>query len=280
MKIISSAQSNWPCTVVGVTLLFAVTAAQAAFVSVPAGNPSGGALLAEGSAAPTVAGLVLASQEAPFFGTIVNLPSSYSGILRSMVVDTGAGYDFYYQVINTSLGPIFDNNDIFRLAIPGYDQGQIGVQATYLNDGVATIAGLGGVPAGFTSTFLPNKGANGAVFSADRDLSLNTARFLGGGAAFDFDPSQFPNMNPPGGPTTAPQNIETGENSSWLVLRTDAVTYNTVFGAVVSSGGGTGLATAFAPIPEPSTVLFGVAMFAVCAGGRVRKARRTQPSGA
>ena len=271
MKTSASKHHLWIPAVAGVTALLGVASANAAFVNVPDDEPEfPGKLLTTGTSGLT--GTVVASLERDWTGTLVNA-NTYQGKLRSMVVDTGAGYDFYYQVINTSLGGANIGNDIFRIAIPGYalTDPLNPVDATYLNDGVTTISGLTGVPALFTSTFTPN---GGAVYSADRDPALDTPDFFGGGAAFDFDPSQF--VDAAGAPITAPGNIESGENSSWLVLRTNYKAFNVVDSAVQTGGGGTGLATTFAPIPEPSTVLFGLAMIGVCAGSRRRKSRSAQ----
>ena len=258
-------------TAFGVASLLVVSSAQAAFVSVAPNTPeSPGVLLGAGTSGLT--GTVVDSMSNNFVGSVSG--NSVTGTLRSMVVNTGSGYDFYYQVINTSSTGLNAGDDIFRLAIPGYAQGAFTVDATWLNDGVTTISGLTGVPVAFTSTLTPNKGAAGSVYSADRDPALNSAEFNGGGAAFYFDSTQFFNLNVPGGPTTAPSNIDAGENSSWLVLRTNYNDYTqTGVVSVLSSGGGTGQVGAFAPIPEPSTVLFGLAMISVCANSRLRKNR-------
>lgn len=262
-KILSSA--------FGVVSLIVVSSAQAAFVSVAPNTPeSPGVLLGAGTS--VLAGTVLASSANNFVGSVSG--STLSGTLRSMVVDTGSGYDFYYQVINTSTSGLNGGDDIFRLAIPGYGQGAFTVDATYRTD---ALAGLTGAPVAFTSTFVPNKGLDGSVYSADRDPALNTAEFNGGGAAFYFDSSQFFNLNVPGGPTTAPSNIDAGQNSNWLVLRTNYNDYTqTGVVSVLSAGGGTGQAGAFAPIPEPSTMLFGLAMISICANSRRRKNRAVQ----
>lgn len=255
----------------GVASLFVVSAAQAAFVSVAPNTPESPGLPL-GAGTTGLSGTVLASSANNFAGSISG--NTLFGTLRSMVVDTGSGYDFYYQVINTSTTGLNGGDDIFRLAIPGYGQGAFTVDATYRTDG---LAGITGAPVAFTSTFTPNKGGAGSVFSADRDPALNTPDFNGGGAAFYFDSSQFFNLNVPGGPTTAPSNIDAGENSNWLVLRTNYNEYTlTGVVSVLSAGGGTAQAGAFAPIPEPSTVLFGLAMISVCASSRLRKNRAAQ----
>lgn len=261
--------------VVGVAAILGTASADAAFVNVPDNTPeTPGILLGGGSTVlDTGAGTVLASQEQSWSSTLIQ--GTFSGTLRSMVVDSGGGYDFYYQVLNTSTGGTNVGMDIFRLAIPGYSLTDPlnPVDATYRTDG---LVGLVGVPVAFLPDQLSNKGVNGAVYSADRDPALDAPEFFGGGAAFDFDPSQLFNLAVPGGPTTAPQNIEAGERSNWLVLRTNYSAFNVVDSAILSGGNDTGLASTFAPIPEPSTVLFGLAMFGVCAGGRLRKSRSVQ----
>jgi hypothetical protein len=277
----SSKSLLWTTAAVGVTAIFGVAKADAAFLNVPddtAETP--GVLL---SATTGLAGTVIASQEQAWTGTLVNA-NTYQGVLRSMVVDTGTGYDFYYQVINTSVGGADIGNDIFRIAIPGYSlvDPTNPVDATYRTDGLAGLT-LDGLSTTWVGTDISNKGVNSAVYSADRDVALDTPDFFGGGAAFDFDPTQLFNLDvdlinfPAGnGTTTAPQNIDSGERSNWLVLRTNYSAFNVVDSAVQTAGGGTGLASTFAPIPEPSTVLFGLAMFGVCAGGRLRKSRGAQ----
>jgi hypothetical protein len=269
----SSKHYLWITAMAGVTAALGTATANAAFVNVPddtAEIPG----IALGSGTTGLTGTVIASQSQAWVGTLPNA-NTYQGVLRSMVVDTGAGYDFYYQVINTSLGPISGGNDIFRIAIPGYSLTDPlnPVDATYRTDGLAGLT-LDALSTTWLGTDISNNAGGGQVFSADRDPALDTADFFGGGAAFDFDPSQFVNLNP-GGPTTAPDNIDVGERSNWLVLRTNYTSFNVVDSAVQSGGGGVGLASTFAPIPEPSTVLFGLAMFGICAGGRIRKARTT-----
>lgn len=271
MKTSSSLKHLWIPAVVGATAIFGAASAKAAFANVPDNTAETPGIALSGTAG--LGGTVIASQEQAWTGTVVNA-NTYQGILRSMVVDTGAGYDFYYQVLNTSLGGIDVGNDIFRIAIPGYSltDPTFPVDATYRTDGLAGLT-LDALSTTWVPTQISNNAGGGEVFSADRDPALDTPDFFGGGAAFDFDASQLFNLNVPGGPTTAPDNIEAGERSNWLVLRTNYSAFNVVDSAVQTSGGGTGLASTFAPIPEPSTVLFGLAMFGVCAGGRLRKPR-------
>ena len=176
---------HWVFATVGAALISATASTHAAYIPLAPLQPEGapGAALGKlltGTSGGVAGNTVIASSAIPFTAT---LGGTTTGILRSMVVDTTAGYDFYYQVVNTSSSPVHFGDDIFRLAIPGYDQGGFTVAATYLNDGVTTLGTLTGVPVAFTTTFLPNKGAFSGVFSADRDAALNTPDFYNGGAA-------------------------------------------------------------------------------------------------
>jgi hypothetical protein len=271
----SSKSILWTTAAVGATAILGLTNANAAFLNVPDNTAEAPGILLGGGTVG-LGGTVIASQEQAWTGTIVNA-NTYQGTLRSMVVDTGSGYDFYYQVINTSLGGTNAGNDIFRIAIPGYSlvDPTNPVDATFRTDGLAGLT-LDALSTTWVGTDISNNAGGGQVYSADRDAALDTPDFFGGGAAFDFDASQLFNLAVPGGPTTAPDNIEAGERSNWLVLRTNYSAFNVVDSAVQTAGGGTGLASTFAPIPEPSTVLFGLAMFGVCAGGRLRKSRGAQ----
>ncbi len=277
MKTSSSKHYLWITAVAGVTAALGTVSAKAAFVPLPDNAPGfpGSTPLSGSTLGPdSLGGTVIASSEQNWVGTIVN-PNTYQGTLRSMVVaNTVGGLDFYYQVINTSLGGPDVGNDIWRIAIPGWalTDPTNPVEATFRTDGLAGLT-LDGLSSGWTGTTSNKPGATSNVFSADRDPVFDSPDFFGGGAAFDFDPSQFNNLDPDGDlVTTTPQTIDAGERSNWLVLRTNYLFFNVVDSAVLS-GFGSGLASTFAPIPEPSTVLFGLAMFGVCAGGRKRKSR-------
>jgi hypothetical protein len=197
-----------------------------------------------------------------------------------MVVDPGAAggpLDFYYQVINTSTGdaaPGFDN-DIYRTILGGYPQdppSTLTASVDYMSDGVTTISALSGVPLAFTTSFLPTPGKT--VFSADSDPFVPTPEFNGGVIGFDFDSTQLFDTDPGPG-TSAPNNINEGQASNWLVVRTNYDFYSYSL-AQLAGTGGTMQGPILAPIPEPSAVLFGLAMIGVCAGGRLRKSRSAQ----
>lgn len=258
-----SFNKHWLLAMAGATSLLLASTTQAGLVTVNPNTPeTPGALLGGGTTG--LLGAVIASQQSTFVGTTPD-SQSFTGLLRSMVVNTPTGYDFYYQAINLSQE---QGNDIFRLTLPGYGQSLV-TSATFRTDG---LAGLTGVPSGFLSSFTPNKGANGNVYSADRDPNLSTPAYQNGGFGFDFDQSQIFNINGSGAPTSAPGNIDSGQSSNWLIVRTNTKVYGNVSSAL-SSGGGTGLASAYAPIPEPTAMIFGIAMLGICAGGRFRKSR-------
>lgn len=274
MKTSSSKRYLWITAVAGVTAILGTASANAAFVNIldnspgfPSSNPLGGGTTG-------LTGTVIASREEGWTGIGTLSQGVFQGTLRSMVVDTGAGYDFYYQVLNTSTGGTNVGMDIWRIAIPGYalTDPLNPVDATYRTDGIAGLT-LDALSTTWAGTQISNNAGGGQVFSADRDIALDDPAFIGGGAAFDFDASQFLNLNVPGGPTSTPDNIEAGERSNWLVLRTNYTVFNPVDSAQLGGGLTTALANTFAPIPEPSTVLFGLAMIGACAAGRVRKSR-------
>ncbi len=255
-----SASKLWTFAASGIASLALATSAQAAFTApIPAGFPeTPGALLGAGSGAVDLTGTVIDSKIGIFSQAID--PFNTSGVtLRTMVVDRdGAGpgtfLDFYYQVVNTSTGP--SESDIFRLGIGGGYLDSVAVQATY----ATSLAGLTGVPGGFSS--LGNKTS---AWSADREPNI-----IGyDDAAFDFDTSQFLNSVTP-----SPQNIFADDTSQWLVLRTDYSTYVNTLG-YTTGGNGSSFNGTFAPVPEPSTILFGLAMIGFCVGGRLRKSPET-----
>lgn len=268
MKTMPSHPSHWITAAVGVAAILVPVSSEAAFANVPDNTGEFPGIALTGTTGLT--GTMVASQEQSW--SLPLIQGTFSGTLRSMVVDNGGVYDFYYQVVNTSTGGVSNGMDIFRLAVPGFPLTDPlnPVDATYRTDGLAGITGLDALATSWLGTQISNNAGGGQVFSADRDPLLDTPDFFGGGAAFDFDASQFINTNV-GGATTAPDNIEAGERSNWLVLRTNVSYFNAVQSGVLSSQA-TGLASTFAPIPEPSTVLFGLAVLGVCGSGRRRKA--------
>ena len=87
-----------------------------------------------------------------------------------------------------------------------------------------------------------------------------------GSVGFDFPPQ------PPLPFVGDPNDLNAAENGKFFVVRTNSTTWAKIGSTI--SGGFTGLdVSTFAPIPEPSSVLFGLAMFGVTVVGRSRRAK-------
>lgn len=218
---------------------------QAALVNVAPGTPefAGVAL----SATAGLGGNVVASRTTNFTAGA----GVFSGTLRSLVVDRGAGLlDFYYQVQNTSAAPAGTGADIFRLAINGFTGVALNggpVSATFRSDGTV---GLGALPGGFST--IGTKG----VATADRDPGISG----NGGLGFDFDPTHF---------LGGAGNVDSGQTSFWMVARTNATAFNNNFATV--SGADTAFNvstfTALVPVPEPGSALAGMLALGLCCSG-------------
>jgi len=254
----------WVGAVAGILSLTVTAVTQAAFVPVPnSTNEIPGAALTAGTA--PVAGTVVAFGATPF----TSLPglgftgSPTTGTLRSMVVNNGlGGLDFYYQVLNTSASAINSGNDIFRFVGKGFD-GAV-TSATYIAGNPLSLLNTAVIPAGtlaaWNASATGTTPLGGSAFSADRDPALAGVT----GVGFDFDSSHFVNLGVPGGPTTAPGNVDSGQISDWLVVRTNSTVFQ---GSTAEIDGGAGASfnvADFAPIPEPTTVVFGLAMAGAC----------------
>ena len=82
---------------------------------------------------------------------------------------------------------------------------------------------------------------------------------------------------PPGDPSYAPSpaNIEGGQVSEWLVVRTTSAVPSIAALGGYSVEIDTGAGAAFAvPIPEPTTVAFGLALTGVCLNSLRRKYKK------
>ena len=198
----------------------------AAFVPLPE-NEGEDPGIALGSGTAGVTGTVIAAQDSVF-----NVSIDFRGVLRSMVVDTGSGYDFYYQLVNTGTDDGF-GTEIYRMKTSGGFTG-LSLDVSYRSD----LTGLNF--AGFTNGPSGGSGAYSAgtksVFSADRDNgSTGSVGFDFSSAHFIFDPAK---------------NINGGETSRIEVVRTSAATFVPVTVAI-SGGFGTAQVAAYAPVPEP-----------------------------
>lgn len=180
-----------------------------------------------GSGTAGVTGTVIDAQDSLF-----NLATDFQGILRSMVVDTGLGYDFYYQIVNTGTDA-GNRAEIFRLkTLGGFDGATLTV--SYRTDLTGLdFAGFNNGPSGGAGAYsLGTKN----VFSADRDEGST------GSVGFDFSPSHF---------LFDAANVQGGETSKFAVIRTNLSSYTSVNTDV--SGLGTARIAAFAAVPEPQS---------------------------
>jgi hypothetical protein len=232
----------------GALSLFAATTAFSAVVA--DGTPFSPGVALTGTA--NFGGIALLDTTTPFSENF-NLPPNFTGTLRTVVVRNGGGtLDFYYQLGNiaTPLPPA----DIFRFTIDGFDPFATGVM-DYSTNGLAGIAGAGAFVIG-----------NAPPTTADRDPSL------GSGVGFTFGVASAPL-----GPIGTPGNLEVGDTSFFMIVRTNASDYTSVealvsgFGtAVVQSAG-----PSATPIPEPGSALIGMAVMGLCGSGLVRRNRKT-----
>ena len=184
---------------------------------------------------------------------------TFTGSLRTVVVQNAGGtLDFYYQlsnIVSTTTGQPPTSNapaDIFRMTIDGFDPFATGVM-DYSTNGLAGIAGAGAFAIG-----------NKSPRTADRDPSI------GSGVGFGF-------ASNPGLPLFDPNNINQGDTSFFMVVRTNATQY---FGSTATiSGFGTAFAQTLAPanvsaIPEPGSTLVGLAVMGLCGSGLFRRNRK------
>ncbi len=233
-------------TLLGAITVIAASASQAALLlpgtaegglSVPVVAPSGGTVLKEASSSFT-----------DTFGA--------TGTLRTIVVQTagvGSPLDFYYQVVNTTptaaVSPGGDEQ-IYRVAI----QNGFPLLTTTNVDQTSTLT-----LAGLTGTYATGASLKPAL-TADRDFGAGQI----GSVGFDF-PTQAAI------PFSSGANIAFLQNSDFLVVHTNATTFASVTGNVLTNGAGQNLVSTFAPIPEPSSILFGLGMFGVALTNRSKR---------
>lgn len=186
------------------------------------------------------------------FAEDANTPANFTGTLRSVAVLNGGGtLDFYYQIGTVAQGDIFDP-DIFRLVINQFDPFATGIM-DYSTNGLAGIAGAGAFVVG-----------TNAPKTADRDP------MDGAGVGFGF-------ASDPGAPIGDPNNLNTGDTSFFMIVRSNAS--EAVFGTAqiqgfgISEGVQTLVPTSLAVIPEPGSALIGIAVLGVCGSGLFRRQR-------
>ena len=202
--------------------------------------PAGGTVLTPGSTNP--GGTVVADITSPFSGP----GGLFSGTLRSLAVkEAGGTFDFYYQLTNTSTNPLEFIDGFVASNFTGFS-----TEVDWSTNGLLGISGAGAFSLGST----PSE-------SAMRDLSPpdDVAFFL-----------PFGSLN----------NSGAQNPSAFFYIRTNATDYQP--GQVLVSGAGTTPPIAsFAPaiVPEPSSVLFGMALASFAAGRRIRHRRVPSPVG-
>jgi hypothetical protein len=225
--------------------------------SLAAAASAGATLIPLPSPTPEIPGLPLDAGTAGLTGTVVaardssfNISPDFKGTLRSLVVDTGAGYDFYYQLINTGVDQGF-GSDIFRIkSIGGFDGMTLSVTYSTSLSGL-DFAGFSGGPAGGVGPYV-----TGTVpfFSADRDQGST------GSVGFDFSSTHF---------LGDPDNLDGGETSFFAIVRTSIANYYDEM--VDISGPGTAQVSSFSAVtsvPEPCALA--LLAFGVCALARRR----------
>ena len=177
--------------------------------------------------------------------------------MRSFVVNRGGGLlDFYYQLVNTSAPPPDMFSEFFRMKTSG------GFDPSLVLS-VGQTDSLAGLVAGAGSGFVAGSYTTGASLqlakTADRDVGTI------GSVGFDF-PTQ-----PPAAFIGDPENLEAGETSTFLVVRTNSTQFGNIQMAI--DGAGTSFATSFAAVPEPGSMIFGLALLGAVGASR-RRAKR------
>jgi hypothetical protein len=223
-----------------IALIASVSSVQAVLLPPPPPNTAATPL----ATTTEIAGTVVGDITVPFgIGTNPN-NSAYGGTIQSVVVRrTGTapllnvgGLDFYYQIKLTGVNP--PSADIRAFTLTNFDPF---VVDAYVDIGSGVVIGVGGRTQGTQAPY--NVGRAPTVV----------------GFSFTDNPQPDASLVP------------ATPNSVWVVLRTNA----TLFG-----NGNAGLLDGFAdnarilaPIPEPTTLLFGLGLVATAGFSRMRKSR-------
>lgn len=255
--------NRWTAPLTGALALMAISSAPAALVA--PGTPETPGVLLTGTtfaSDSSLAGWVVGDRTVSF-----SEPSNlFQGTLRTVVVQNfGGTLDFYFQLANSSnLPPVSTGpglgSDIFRFSLSEFDGFGTGpgdaLDISFRTDGLAGVLGLGG----------PVTVGTKAPYSADRDPALAPIA----GVGVDFDPSQF---------LGGPGNVDSGEVSQFLLIRTSAKFFQAVNNEIIS-GFGTALTTGYAPVavPEPATMLAGLALGSFVAWRDLGRGRRRKPA--
>lgn len=227
----TSSYSSARRTMVLASMLVLASAATnfAALMPLPSPTPEDpGVTLEPGTGGLT--GTVIAAQDSLF----ANSFGDFEGVLRSLVVDTGGGYDFYYQLVNTGTDQGI-GADFFRMTTSGAYAG-LNLSVTYASDftGLNFGAFING-PAGGAG---PYAVGTKPEYSADRDVATT------GSVGFDFGLSGF---------LDDPENVFPGESSTFAVVRTGVTGFRA--GTMTISGVGSDTVPTFVPVPEPGAIM-------------------------
>ena len=242
-------------SLVGAFSLIAISTTQAAFVGLPSPTLETPGVSLGGLTAIGV-GKVVAFQTQAFFDNALPTPFA-TGTLNSFVVDRGGGLlDFYYQVVNTSPGPDpFGDADFYRFKTQGgFAPGSV-LSVAQTNSLAGLDTSLFPAVAGLTQ----GAGLQSAA-TADRDIGTP------GSVGLDF-PTQ-----PPLPFTGNPNDVNAGESSSFFVVRTNTNYFGDIVSAISGSATSYPVGT-FAAVPEPSSLLFGLAMFGITLNSRSRRTK-------
>lgn len=244
MKV--STLKRWAGPLTGVLSLMAVASSHAALIA-----PGGGPVALPGTA--NFGGTKVGDKTVGFAE-----PSNiFKGTLRTVVVQNGAGLlDYYFQLSNTTAaGP---NLDIFRLAVTGFNTYGTGagdqLDVNWVTNGLSGISGISSFVTGTED-----------LLSGDRLPTIASNQ-----VGFDFSP--FPGFGDP-------NNVDPGETSTFMVIRTNSRFFQNVNNEVVS-GFGTAFASGFAPVavPEPATLLAGLVLGSFVACRDLGRNRRRSPA--
>lgn len=250
MKMTLNPITRWATPLAGILSILAVTVSDAALV-----GPGGGPVALAGTT--NFGGTVVGSKTVGF----IEPSALFQGTLRTTVVQNGSGLlDFYFQLANTSqLAPVNTpaggGADIFRLALQDFNGFGTGAGDSLVMDFVTNgLTGISGAGAFSIGTEDP--------VTADR-LPDNPSNQ----ASFEFSPF-LGNAN----------NVDSGETSLFMVIRTNARFFQNVNDEVVSSFG-TAFVSGFAPaaIPEPATLLAGLVLGSFVAYRDLGRGRRRKP---
>ena len=238
--------------------LFATATGHAAFANLPSPTNEFPGVTRDANTTG-LTGTVLSVVNSPFVDNALPTPFA-QGNLRSFVVDRGAGLlDFYYQLVNTTAPSTFADPDqqFFRLKTTGGFDPSLIISVGQTNNISGLTAGAG---SGFSAGSYTTGAALKPAATGDRDVGTI------GSVGFDFP------VQPPLPFIDDPKNIAPGQASSFLVVRTSSMSYGQVQAAI--SGAATSFATTIAAVPEPSSILFGLALLGSCLSRRARIAHR------